>query len=129
MTMKLKASYIFLLFTILLCAGASAQVDRRIGSNQYKNSRKQEKKDFVDESVKYLTKELSLDDFQKAAVKTIMEDERSAIDAINEAPDMTTDERREKVSAISARVYKKILPLLSKEQGEKFTKMEEAKKF
>lgn len=127
--MKVKPSYLFLLFAILFCTVTSAQVDRRIGTNQYKNSRKQEKKDFVDESVKYLTKELKLDDFQKAAVKTIMEDERSTIEAVYEDTEMTSDERREKVSAISGRVYKKILPLLSKEQGEKFTKMEEAKKF
>lgn len=127
--MKLKASYLLLLLTILFSTASLAQVDRRIGVNQYKRDRKIEKKDFVEESVKYLTKELKLDDFQKAAVKTIMEDERDAINVLNENNDMTTDERREKASAISTRIYNKIIPLLSKEQAAKYTEMEKAKKF
>lgn len=127
--MKLKASYLLLLLTLLFSATAFAQVDRRIGVNQYKKDRKVEKKDFVEESVKYLTKELKLDDFQKAAAKTIMEDERDAINTLNEDNDMTTDEKREKASAISTRIYNKILPLLSKEQAVKYTEMEKAKKF
>lgn len=129
MTMKLKASYLLLLLTILFSTASLAQVDRRIGVNQYKRDRKIEKKDFVEESVKYLTKELKLDDFQKAAVKTIMEDERDAINVLNENNDMTTDERREKASAISTRIYNKIIPLLSKEQAARYTEMEKAKKF
>lgn len=127
--MKLKASYLLLLLTILFSTASLAQVDRRIGVNQYKRDRKIEKKDFVEESVKYLTKELKLDDFQKAAVKTIMEDERDAINVLNENNDMTTDERREKASAISTRIYNKIIPLLSKEQAARYTEMEKAKKF
>ena len=129
MIMKLKASYLILFFAIIFATAASAQVDRRIGTNQYKNNRKHEKKDFVEESVNYLAKELTLDDFQKAAVKNIIADEKDALTALGENKDMTTDERREKVSAMSNKIYKRILPLLSKDQAEKFTKMEEAKKF
>lgn len=127
--MKLKASYIFLLFAALFTTTASAQVDRRIGQGQYKRSRgKAEKIDFIQESTDYLAKELKLDDFQKAAVKSIMSDEKDAIMAINEATDMSDLEKRDKTREISQRIYKKVMPLLSKEQGEKYTKMEEAKK-
>lgn len=42
---------------------------------------------------------------------------------------MTKDEIRDRSAAISARIYKKVLPQLSKTQAEKYTKMEESKKF
>ncbi len=58
-----------------------------------------------------------------------MSDEKDAIMAINEATDMSDLEKKDKTRDISQRIYKKIMPLLSKEQGEKYTKMEEAKKF
>ncbi|PZR22255.1 MAG: hypothetical protein DI539_06035 [Flavobacterium psychrophilum] len=128
--MKLKASFILIVFTFLFSTELSAQVDRRIAPSQYKRDRKKtEKVDFVQQSTDYLAKELTLDDFQKAAVKEIIEDERDNIMALNNDKDITSDERREKFAAISGKIYKKILPLLSKEQADKYTKMEESKKF
>ena len=74
-TMKLKASYLILLLALISTTAAEAQVDRRVGREQYKPSRrKQEKVDFVVQSTDYLVKELTLDDFQKAAVKNIIEE-------------------------------------------------------
>ncbi|RDI11125.1 hypothetical protein [Flavobacterium sp. AG291] len=128
--MKLRASFIVIVFAFLFSTEVSAQVDRRIAPNQYKrDSRKPEKVDFVEQSTEYLTKALTLDDFQKAAIKEIIEGERESIMNLNTNRDMSADERRDKASAISARIYKKVLPLLSKEQAEKYTKMEESKKF
>lgn len=128
--MKLRASYLLLLFTLLFTTLASAQVDRRIGGGQYRRSAPNGKKyDFVEESTEYLAKELKLDDFQKAAVRVVVADEKDAVTALNEDTEMTKDEKREKVSAMSKRMYNKIMPLLTKEQGEKFTKIEESKKF
>ncbi|MFD2601019.1 hypothetical protein [Flavobacterium suzhouense] len=128
--MKLRASFILIVFAFLFSTEVSAQVDRRIAPNQYKrDSRKPEKVDFVEQSTEYLTKALTLDDFQKAAIKEIIEGERESIMNLNTNRDMSADERRDKASAISARIYKKVLPLLSKEQAEKYTKMEESKKF
>ncbi|RWX02580.1 hypothetical protein [Flavobacterium cerinum] len=128
--MKLKASLFILFFMFLASSAASAQVDRRIGREQYKPSkRKQEKVDFVEESVKYLTKELTLDDFQEAAVKSVLEDERGTITAINQAQGLSADEKKAKAREISTRIFKKVLPLLTPPQVEKYTKMEEAKKF
>lgn len=128
--MKLKASYLILLLTLIFTTAASAQVDRRVGREQYKRSRpKQEKKDFVEQSTEYLVKELILDDFQKAAVKNIIEEERENITNLNQAQGITSDERRDRALAISNRLYTKITPLLSKTQAEKYKKMEDEKKF
>jgi len=90
---------------------------------------KKEKVDFVEQATEYLVKELTLDDFQKAAIKNIIEEERQNITNLNAIQGMTTEEKKERSQIISARIYKKVLPLLSKTQGEKYTKMEEEKKF
>jgi len=128
--MKLKASFILIIFAFLFTTELSAQVDRRIAPSQYKRDRKKGGKvDFVEQSTDYLAKELTLDDFQKAAIKDIIEGERENIMNLNSEKDITTDERRDKASAISGRIYKKVLPLLSKDQADKYTKMEESKKF
>ena len=128
--MKLKASHLVLLLTLVFTSVAEAQVDRRVGREQYRPSRgKKEKVDFVEQATEYLVKELTLDDFQKAAIKNIIEEERENITNLNAVQGMTTEERKDRSQIISARIYKKVLPLLSKTQGEKYTKMEEEKKF
>jgi hypothetical protein len=128
--MKLKASFILIVFAFLFTTELSAQMDRTIAPSQYKRDRKKgEKVDFVQQSADYLAKQLTLDDFQKAAVKNILEEERESIMALNSGEKITLDERRDKSAAISARIYKKVLPLLSKPQAEIYTKMEESKKF
>jgi len=128
--MKLKASHLILLLTLVFTTVAEAQVDRRVGREQYRPSRvKKEKVDFVEQATEYLVKELTLDDFQKAAIKNIIEEERQNITNLNAIQGMTTEEKKERSQIISARIYKKVLPLLSKTQGEKYTKMEEEKKF
>jgi hypothetical protein len=127
--MKLKA-FILIVFAFLFTSELSAQMDRTIAPSQYKRDRKKgEKVDFVQQSADYLAKQLTLDDFQKAAVKNILEEERESIMALNSGEKITLDERRDKSAAISSRIYKKVLPLLSKPQAEIYTKMEESKKF
>lgn len=128
--MKLKASIIILFIAFFMSAEATAQVDRSIAREQYKRSRKKtEKVDFVDQSADFLAKELSLDDFQKAAVRSIIEDERKAITTLNSSKDMKSDEKKDRAIQISKRIYTNVLPLLSKTQAEKYTQMEEEKKF
>ncbi|WP_294824862.1 hypothetical protein [uncultured Flavobacterium sp.] len=128
--MKFRTSYIIALFIFFISFSATAQVDRRIGSSQYKRDRKANNADFVQQSVDYLTKELKLDDFQKAALREVLEDERDHITELRSAgKDVTRDEVRDRAKAISDRVYKKVLPILSKDQADIYTKMEESKKF
>lgn len=127
--MKIKLYYFIAFFAFFLTSqDAFSQVDRRIGREQYKRKRApREKKDFVAESVKYLTAKLTLDAFQEAAVREIIESERANIDALNNM-DVTSAEKNDRAIIISDRIYKKVIPLLSKEQAEIYTKMEEAKK-
>jgi len=130
--MKLKAAFITLLFGLFFTVtSASAQVDRRIGTSQYKAPKrdKKEKVDFVVQTVAYLKKELTLDPFQEAAVKTIVENERGNIMAINEDKDSNIDIKKDKAREISLRIYKNIMPLLDKVQGAKYTELEEKKKY
>jgi len=128
--MKLKASYLILLFTVLFTTVVSAQVDRRVGQGQYKrNPPKHEKIDFAEESANYFEKELKLDAFQKAAMKNIFADEKEAITAIGDDKDMTVMEKKDKMREVSQRIQKKVLPLLSKEQAVKYNEIEEARKF
>lgn len=128
--MKLKLTYILLFFTFFLTATTYAQMNRGIAREQYKRPKKERKAyDFVEQSANYLAKELKLDDFQKAAVKDILENERVAITTLNAERDMMSDVRKDKAREISDRIYKKILPLLSKDQAAIYTKMEESKKF
>lgn len=129
--MKLRASIIILFIAFFMSAEASAQVDRRVGREQYKRSKnKNEKRDMVEESVNYLVKELTLDDFQKAAVNNILEEEREAITNFGkESKTMSRNEQKDKAMAISRRIYNKVLPLLSKTQAEKYTKIEDEKTF
>ncbi len=128
--MKIKIIYIVLFFSFFFSGTTYAQVNRSIAREQYKRPKKDRKSyDFVEQSTNYLAKELKLDDFQKAAVKDIIEDERVAITTLGEDRDMMSDVRKDKAREISDRIYKKVLPLLSKEQAEIYTKMEEEKKF
>ncbi|MDV6168465.1 hypothetical protein R1T16_08495 [Flavobacterium sp. DG1-102-2] len=128
--MKLKTTYLIVLFTILFSAAASAQVDRRVGQGQYKSGpQKKEKTDYAEQTSNYLATELKLDAFQKAAVKNILNDEKENITSLGDNREMTTMEKKDKLREITERIQKKITPLLSKEQAEKYTKLEEARKF
>jgi hypothetical protein len=124
--MKLKASYIIFLFVLFATVQGSAQMNRNVGRQQYRRSGKPEKRDFMEQSIDYLTKELTLDDFQKAAVKDIMEDEKENI-TILQTPNngMSSQEKKDKAKDISDRIYKKIVPLLSPEQAAKYKEIVE----
>ena len=131
--MKFKAYHILLFFALLFATEASAQVDRRVGPNQYRRTtnknKKGEKPDFVQITVDYYTKELKLDDFQKAAVRTIMEEQREPINDLMETQGITNDERRDRGKAINDRIDEKIKPVLSSEQLKKYTEIQEKRKF
>lgn len=90
---------------------------------------KKEKPDAVQQSTDYLAQQLALDDFQKAAVREIVESEKDAMHDLEQARDITINERRDRMAAITDRIYQKVLPLLSKEQAEKYTKIQAERKF
>lgn len=127
--MKLKLSFIALLSLLFFSAEGYSQVDRSIGRSQYKRPKpSKEKFDFVEETVKYVTKELNLDAFQSAAVREIIEAEKEELVAISQNPDLPEQARKDKGKIISERIDEKILKLLSPEQADKYKKLQEKKK-
>jgi len=130
--MKTKARYIFLGLTLLLSVASFAQVDRSIGPNQYRRTtakNKGPKADFVDQTLKYYTKELTLDDFQRAAMKTILEEQREPINELMVNRDMTTDEKRDKGKAINDIIDNKVMPILSDAQKLKYKELQDKRKY
>lgn len=130
--MKHKVHYILLLVSILFTSAAFAQVDRSIGNSQYKRTtakNKDKKADFVDLTVKFYTKELKLDDFQQAAVRAIMEEQREPINDLMADKTLINDERRDKGKAINDRIDEKMKPILSPDQLKKYTELQEKRRF
>lgn len=133
--MKLKAHHFILLTALCFSAGSFAQMGRRMdttgGSDRYSSQQrgKKDQKDFVEQTVEYFTKELKLDDFQKAAVRTIIEEQREPINELIAAKDITNDERRDRGKAINDRIEEKMKPILSPDQLTKFTEIQGKRKF
>jgi hypothetical protein len=128
--MKSKFVYIAFLFAFLFCATAQAQmVDRSVGQSQYKRGKKKgEKKDFIQITVEYYTKELSLDDFQVAAVKEVLEEQKTAITNLSTQQGITDEERKDKANAINDKIDGGIKPLLSPDQLKKYEALQEKRK-
>jgi len=127
--MKLKAHYIIFVLTILFALPAFAQVNRSVAPGQYRQPKaKAGKYDYVAETVKYYRKELTLDDFQAAAVKEIIEAEKDAIGTIQQQTDITQNERRDKATEINERIDSKIEPMLSPDQLKKYQALKEKRK-
>jgi hypothetical protein len=121
--MKLKLPHLFLFIAVFFVAEGHAQVDRRIGTQQYKRKGSKEKPDYVQQTVDYYTKELKLDDFQVAAVREILEDEKEVLTGLMKDQDTPLAERKDKVKAINQRIDTKILPLLSEQQQNKYKEL------
>ena len=69
-----------ILFLIILSFSffnSNAQVDRRIGSGQYKNENQNKKVDLVETSVESLKEKLILDGFQEAIVRNLIKENQS----------------------------------------------------
>lgn len=127
--MKLKFSFLLIFAAFMLSSSAFAQMDRSMARGQYKRPKpKKEKIDFIEETAKYLQKELKLDDFQAAAVREVIEAEKENLIALSQNPDMSENEREDKGREISDRIDGKILKLLSPEQQEKYKEMQKKKK-
>lgn len=129
--MKFRFAFILLIASLFFSAEAFAQVDRSIAPGQYKRPKKSNKNkeiDFVGETVKYLTKELKLDDFQAAAVREALEAEKDKLMEIAKDQDMRTPEKRDRTQEVTDRIDAKILKLLSPEQVEKYKVIQEKNK-
>ncbi|MEE1898909.1 hypothetical protein V1389_11205 [Flavobacterium rakeshii] len=108
-------------------SGYRPGVDRRIDTQRNKKSirkKKDEKpKDLSVVMTEYLGEELKLDDFQKAAIKSIYDERKDEILALSQNEADTRDVLKDKFRIISDEIDKEILPLLSDEQKKAYQKM------
>lgn len=124
------ARYILFFFAFIFSATAYSQVDRRIAPSQYKRVKKdKENVDFIDQTVAYFKKELTLDYFQEAAVKETLEKYRGELTILMQDQSMTTDERKEKAHNVNERIDAEVIKLLSPEQKEKYKVIQDKRKF
>lgn len=105
--MKSNLSYSFLLIFFLCSVTISAQSQK-------------ESLDYVQSSVRFLDKLLTLDDSQKAAITTVITDNRNKIMAITEQEGMRAEEKTEKRRLLSDKMDEEIVPVLSKSQAKKY---------
>lgn len=124
--MKTTLLSLIVLFTLLLSIDAHAQYPyrRSSGLDRMDNSRyaapsKKEPVDFVKSSTDKMTKDLDLDGFQSAVVKTIMEDYKNQYGNIM-AQEIPNDAKKEKIKIISDKMEARIAELLNPEQAKKF---------
>lgn len=106
----------------------SGRMDRSIGMSQYSNGKKKPdpnaKTDLLSQSVDHLETKLTLDSFQKAVIKDLMEKNQKEEDLVlkEEIPD---ESKYEKVTILRNKLDSDINKLLSPDQQEKFRIMNE----
>lgn len=111
-----------LLFTLGCIYFSEAQVNRSIGASQYRNSlpdKKEKKEDPIEKSLVYLEKELSLDTFQKAAIKTMLEDNKDE-NAKTMASSYSEAEKMKRIEESREKLNKQVASVLNPDQAEKF---------
>lgn len=92
------------------------------------NSRKGDKPDYVEQTVSYYTKELTLDDFQAAAVRETIKSHLGELTALAQDTEMTVDEKKDHAHDINEKIDADIMRMLSADQKEKFKKLQEKRK-
>lgn len=103
-------------------------MDRSIGANQYSNGKRKgataEKVDPLEQALNNLEKELTLDSFQVAVVKDLMEKNQTEENKVlkEEIPD---EAKIEKFGNLRGKLDNEIKKLLSPEQLDKFAKMKD----
>lgn len=119
------------LLALLITCTASAQMGNRGGGMDRNNNRnsfnesppkKQDKIDYLQVMIDKLEKELTLDSFQKAVIKELVETNQSEMIAISEEaiPDLS---KIEKMGALKEKLEGKIFSFLNPEQQKQFEKM------
>lgn len=110
---------IFIFFVFLISTVSYSQVDRSIGQGQYKIPKSNEKFDPIESSVEYLKKELDLNGFQEAVVKTYVVDYQSRLDSVMEEQ-IPYDGKKIKISALFDKLNNSIFDILEENQKDKF---------
>lgn len=107
---------------------SNAQVDRRIGTGQYKNGNQDKKVDLVETSVESLKEKLNLDGFQEAIVRNLVKDNQAKSKEIIEAVSYSDVEKRKLLNELGEKFNIEIKKILLPEQLEKYEKLISKKK-
>lgn len=133
----------FIVFALMLSVAAFAQYGQGYGGGMgsgrmnggmsvpqagSSSSKKAERPDYIEETVKYYTKELKLDDFQAAAVREAIKSHMDELTGLAQDTEMTIDEKKDRAHAINEKIDAEIVRLLSDEQKGKFNKLKEKRK-
>lgn len=113
--------------------GSNPGVDRSIARQRNSNIKKNKDKkaqqvDIVEVTVKQLDKELQLDDFQKAALSVIYNENKDELMSLVEE-DIPHEAKKQKAKEITEKIDKEIFKLLSPEQAAKYQKLVDKRKF
>lgn len=125
--MKIKLLQSFIFITLLVTIKANAQyngsnygLDRSIDAhNRYSKPKESKPIDFVKASTESLSKNLNLDGFQEAIIRTHFEDYKNAITSINDEQ-IPNQAKSEKMQIEMDKLDRKIEEQLNKEQKVKF---------
>jgi Spy/CpxP family protein refolding chaperone len=112
-----------LLFVPAICM---AQMDRRV-SREYRAPKKPEKVDVVAKSIEIIAGELSLDSFQQAVVRNLIEENQDEQSKIM-STDAPAEAKSEKLLALQRKFNDDIKKILTPEQAAKYDALTNKKK-
>ena len=118
----------FLIFIGFSFFSSNAQVDRRIGTGQYKNGNQNKNVDLVETSVESLKEKLNLDGFQEAIVRNLIKENQAKSKEIIEAVSYSDLEKRNLLTELGEKFNVEIKKILLPEQIEKYEKLISKKK-
>lgn len=119
--------YLILIFNLSI-SNINAQMDRRIGSGQYKNEKQNKKIDIVENSLELLKEKLKLDGFQEAIIRNLIKENQSKTKEIIEDLKLSDIEKRNLLVETVEKFNTEIKKVLSKEQNAVYDKLIDKKK-
>lgn len=119
--------YLILIFNLSI-SNINAQMDRRIGSGQYKNEKQNKKIDIVENSLELLKEKLKLDGFQEAIIRNLIKENQSKTKEIIEDLKLSDIEKKNLLVETVEKFNTEIKKVLSKEQNAVYDKLIDKKK-
>ncbi len=123
----MKYIFLILIFNFSI-SNINAQMDRRIGTGQYKNDKQNKKIDIVENSLDFLKEKLKLDGFQEAIIRNLIKENQSKTKEIIEDLKLSDIEKRNLLLEIGEKFNTEIKKVLSKEQNVLYEKLINKKK-
>ena len=118
----MKYIFLILIFNFSI-SNINAQMDRRIGTGQYKNDKQNKKIDIVENSLEFLKEKLKLDGFQEAIIRNLIKENQSKTKEIIEDLKLSDIEKRNLLVEIGEKFNTEIKKVLSKEQNVVYEKL------